>query len=82
MHKELIEELIDRRTILFYKHEVVQLMQQLAAHMQADIDQLMLKYCPEEMTEEQLNNWEKCQAPVSEEQYNDVCRKLGFPTKS
>ena len=32
---------------------------------QAKIDSLMLEYCPDEMTEEQLENWEKHQKPVS-----------------
>lgn len=31
------------------------------ATLQAKIDSLMLEFCPNEMTEEQMGNWEKCQ---------------------
>jgi len=31
---------------------------------QAKIDALMLEHCPEEMTPEQVTNWEKNQKPV------------------
>lgn len=31
--------------------------------LQAKIDQLMLEFCPEEMTQEQIENWEKHQKP-------------------
>lgn len=31
--------------------------------LQAKIDALMLEYCPEEMTPEQIKNWEKHQKP-------------------
>jgi len=30
-------------------------------HLQARIDELMLEYCPDEMTPEQLDNWGKHQ---------------------
>jgi hypothetical protein len=32
--------------------------------MQCKIDALMLEYCPEDMTEEQIENWKKHQKPV------------------
>lgn len=32
--------------------------------LQAQIDSLMLEYCPEEMTAEQLENWRKAQQPA------------------
>lgn len=31
---------------------------------QAQIDKLMLEYCPEEMTVEQMDNWRKHQKPL------------------
>ncbi len=34
--------------------------------LQAQIDMLMLEWCPEEMTEEQMDNWAKYQVPVDE----------------
>ena len=37
-------------------------------HLQARIDALMLEYCPNEMTPEQINNWSACQQPISAEQ--------------
>lgn len=82
MHKQLIESVIDEydeRQRIFTKYELTVIMQNLADRMQASIDLLMLEHCPEEMTEEQLENWELHQIPVSKDQYNDVCRKLGFP---
>lgn len=41
-----------------FEYQILELHQQLDAK-QAEIDQLMLEFCPDEMTEEQLNNW-KC----------------------
>lgn len=35
----------------------------VAAPLQAKIDRLMLEYCPDEMTQEQLNEWAKNQKP-------------------
>lgn len=32
--------------------------------LQAQVDRLMLEYCPDEMTEEQFENWAKHQKPV------------------
>lgn len=32
--------------------------------LQAKIDQLMLEFCPEEMTQEQIENWKECQTVV------------------
>jgi hypothetical protein len=37
------------------------------ASKQAKIDSLMFEYCPEEITEEQFNEWKKHQQPVKEE---------------
>ena len=31
---------------------------------QAAVDEVMLEYCPEEMTKEQLEEWRRCQVPV------------------
>jgi hypothetical protein len=31
---------------------------------QAEIDRLMLEYCPDEMTQEQIENWKRSQSPV------------------
>lgn len=36
------------------------------AALQAQIDSLMLEYCPEEMTKEQLAEWEKSQKVFNE----------------
>lgn len=65
----------------FTRKETTQATQMVFNHKQAEIDQLMLEFCPERMTDEQLEAWEAAQAPVSDEMYNDVCRSLGFPTK-
>ena len=33
---------------------------------QAAVDEIMLEYCPEEMTTEQSEEWWRCQVPVKE----------------
>ena len=42
-----------------------QLRQQLAVK-QAEVDALMLEYCPNEMSQEQLDNWAAHQRPAKE----------------
>ena len=42
------------------------------APLQAKIDGLMLEYCPDEITDEQMAEWSKNQKPVSE------CRHCGW----
>jgi hypothetical protein len=53
--------------------EVESLRQQLAAK-QAEIDVLMLEHCPDEMTEEQLDNYDAHQKPVSESELPEAIR--------
>ena len=43
--------------------EIESLRQQLAAK-QSEVDALMLEYCPNEMTQEQLDNWAAHQRAV------------------
>lgn len=45
---------------------ITELRQQLAAK-QAEVDALMLEYCPSEMSQEQLGNWAAHQRPVEEQ---------------
>lgn len=48
---------------------------------QANIDNIMLEHCPEEMTPEQTENWSRHQKPVPEEEQkrlNEVLSKM-FP---
>lgn len=49
----------------FPPDEIAMLRQQLASA-QAKIDALMLEYCPNEMTKEQLDEWARNQRPVEE----------------
>lgn len=44
--------------------------------LQARIDELMLEYCPEEMTEAQKANWARHQRPVSDEEEAKVVAAL------
>ena len=46
--------------------------------LQAKIDHLMLEYCPEEMTPEQIENWRKHQHPATKEETSaiDAARRL------
>jgi hypothetical protein len=43
---------------------------------QAKIDALMLEYCPDEMTEDQVANWERHQMPASEEEMGKLAEAL------
>jgi len=43
---------------------------------QAKIDALMLEYCPDEMTPEQLENWGKHQRRVSPERQAEIAKAL------
>ena len=49
-------------------NRVCELERELSAA-QARIDELMLEYCPNEMTAEQLSEYARHQVPVSEEEY-------------
>lgn len=42
--------------------------EQTALGAEARIDELMLEYCPDEMTEEQRERWAAAQRPVSAEE--------------
>ena len=44
-------------------HDIERFAALVAAPLQAKIDRLMLEYCPDEMTQEQLNEWAKNQKP-------------------
>ena len=44
--------------------------------LQARIDELMLEYCPDEMTEAQKANWARHQKPASDEQQVEVAADL------
>lgn len=57
--RELKEE-IERRYNTYAELE-----RQLAAK-QAEVDALMLEYCPNEMSQEQLDNWAAHQRPAKE----------------
>lgn len=44
------------------------------SYLQYRIDELMLEYCPNEMTEEQLANWAAHQRPVGESELPETIR--------
>ena len=50
--------------------EITELKRQLDAK-QARIDELMIEYCPDEMTEEQWKTYEKHQVPVKTDETGD-----------
>ena len=53
----------DSMQVVFDKDELLVLKRDYDA-LQAQIDRLMLEYCPDEMTDEQFENWAKHQRPV------------------
>jgi hypothetical protein len=52
---------------------------QTIERLQAKIDALMLEYCPDEMTEEQMANWARHQQPVSAEEQAKIEAALMGP---
>ena len=62
-HSEIIEA--ERRSTLFCIEERAHY-KQLAAANQARIDALMMEYCPDEMTGEQITNWQSHQREATE----------------
>ena len=44
---------------------------------QARIDELMLEYCPDEMSQEQMDNWAKHQVPCDPKPIIDLCSSRG-----
>lgn len=49
-----------------------------AAMKQAEVDRLMLEYCPDEMTPQQLQEWKQNQKPVHVTFQGGVCRMKHF----
>ena len=47
------------------------------AFLQSRIDELMLEYCPNEMTKDQLDNWAAHQRPVGESELPEAIRARG-----
>lgn len=43
-----------------------------AASKQAKIDELMLEFCPDEMTDEQITEWAKHQVPAPKGDLDDI----------
>ncbi len=64
---------LDSRQVDFCWHSYQAVRQQLAAK-QAEVDALMLEYCPSEMSQEQLDTWAAHQRP-SEWKTNDELRQ-------
>lgn len=58
------------------KSQVVELKLEVDAK-QARIDELMLEFCPNEMSQEQLDNWGKHQVPADPQSILDLCSSLG-----
>ena len=53
----------DNNSFQFWDFALERFAALVAAPLQAKIDALMLEYCPDEMTQEQLNEWAKNQKP-------------------
>jgi hypothetical protein len=46
--------------------------------LQAKIDSLMLEYCPEDISEEQYNEWASHQVPVDVPDFKEWVKTLGY----
>lgn len=55
-------------TSLLTAVEAQQMLEHVTAPLQAEIDRLMLEFCPDEMTEEQKANWAKHQRAATPEE--------------
>ena len=74
-HVEPLRQQLDAANTLInkYREETTSLRQQVAAK-QAEVDALMLEYCPSEMSQEQLNNWAAHQRPAERDEQAEVFR--------
>jgi hypothetical protein len=61
--EDMEERLIDLANKLSCSESFKEAWEGLAQGKQAHIDELMLEYCPDQMTEEQINEWAKHQVP-------------------
>jgi len=60
--ESLVEEI--GLMIKYKEEEAKSEYQKTIDHLQSQVDQLMLEFCPERMTKAQMNNWSKHQAPT------------------
>ena len=69
------EKLLKQISLLKRDYEVMYKLQQggekQIAHQQAKIDSLMLEYCPNEMTQDQIDNWGKHQVKSSTQEIGE-----------
>lgn len=66
----------DKARVYELEDEVAKLKLEVASK-QAKIDELMLEYCPDEMSKEQLDNWAKHQIPADPQSIIDLCSSRG-----
>ena len=50
--------------------------------LQAKLDEVMLEYCPDEMTDDQKAEWARHQQPVSEQEQQAIDAVLGLPSNA
>jgi len=70
--KKLEADVADLDSIMDDHNRVVNELHNSTKTLQAKIDALMLEYCPDEMTPEQLANWGANQRPVSPEVQTEI----------
>lgn len=51
-------------SVIISYEDLSKLVERVQARQQAQIDALMLEYCPDEMTPEQIRNWGDHQVPI------------------
>ena len=57
----LLNERVVGNALLIESQKRIEELERQNAELQSQIDELMLEYCPEEMTKEQLDEWGKHQ---------------------
>lgn len=63
---DLYEEAIqEKEDLIGFQEQVIDKLRKEKNVLQYKIDQLMLEFCPEEMTQEQIENWEQHQVVSS-----------------
>ena len=67
-------------TNLFTADQAKEMLAHVTGPLRAKLDRLMIEYCPDEMTPEQMENWGKHQRPVTPEQEAAVQRAVQSET--
>jgi len=78
LEARLVEQTGSHNDLVIRKSDRITELSVQLAHAEAKIDALMLEYCPDEMTPEQVENWGKHQRRVSPERTAEIDRAIAL----